>query len=136
MRIEVKVEGIEEVVRWLEGPFNRAAQQASDIATDETLEVAKEDAQAAAPVDTGAHRKSIRKERYARPRGHFTYQGLRAGGYVTNPKTGRIVDYSHFLEYGTSKMFPRPHIRPAVRNALKNWHDRFYKALGRLVKLG
>lgn len=30
------------------------------------------------------------------------------------PGTGRPVDYAAFLEFGTSRMEPRPHLRPAV----------------------
>lgn len=136
VRIEVKVMGIPEVIAWLEGPFKRAAKISADAATDDTLTEAKTYAKAGAPVDTGAHRSTIRKERLARPRGYFTYQGLRAGGYgIRNPKTGKVVDYSKPLEYGTSRMRPRPHIRPAVRRSLKKFPDHFYKHLGRRVKL-
>lgn len=146
VRVEVKVEGIQEVVSWLTGPFAKAAQAASDDALDETLTLAKERAQKNAPVGTpqstgipgyigGSHRKSIRKERLAKPAGFFTYQGIRAGGYVINPNTGRIVHYSHWLEYGNSKMRPRPHIRPAVRWAVKGLPTRFYHQLGRRIRL-
>jgi HK97 gp10 family phage protein len=135
VRIETSVEAIAEVEAWLAAPFTLAARTAADEALVETLDEAVVDAKAGAPVDTGAHRQSIRRERYANPRGFATYQGIRAGGYVRNPKTGRIVDYSRHLEYGTSRMRPRPHIRPALRNSLKKYNNRFYARLGRYVKL-
>jgi len=135
LRIEIKPTGIPEVIAWLEGKFKNAVRLSADEATDDTLTEAKTHAKAGAPVDTGAHRLSIRKERLARPRGYFTYQGLRAGGYVRNPKTGKLVDYSKILEYGSSNRTPRPHIRPAVRRALRKFPDHFYKHLGGRVKL-
>jgi hypothetical protein len=30
------------------------------------------------------------------------------------PITGEAVDYAHYLEFGTSRMAPRPHLRPAM----------------------
>lgn len=135
VRIEVRVEGIPEVVAWLEGPFKKEAQKASDVAADQVLDDAKKHAKRSVPVDTGALKRSIRKEGYARPAGFFTYKGLRAGGYVRNPKTGRLVDYAKYVEYGTSLMYPRPFIRPAVRRSIKKFPTYFYRELGRRVKL-
>lgn len=39
-------------------------------------------------------------------------QGMDAVGYVGSP-----LPYSHFLEYGTYKMAPRPHLKVAFQNA-------------------
>ena len=55
-------------------------------------------------VDTGTLRKSIRKER-----GAGNVIKVRAGGYFVNPKTGKIVDYAHWVE------FMSPFLRPAYR---------------------
>ena len=57
-------------------------------------------AQVYAPVDTGALRDSIRVERGGEGQ-HWRQVRVRAGGYVTNPKTGRKVDYAVHMEYGT-----------------------------------
>jgi len=65
------------------------------------------------PVDTGSLKMSIRIEIYASPAGVWHKLGVRAGGYITNPKTGRKVDYAVYVEYGTSKMSPQPFMRPA-----------------------
>lgn len=51
-----------------------------------------------APVDTGSYRDSVRVERTAPTRENHRMVRVRAGGYVTNPKTGRKVDYAGYLE--------------------------------------
>jgi len=148
VRAELDVRGIPEVVAWFEGEFSVAAQNAAFDATDETLDEAVELAKRGAPVGTpastgipgyigGSHRKSIRKERLAKPKNFYTYQGIRAGGYVTNPNTGIKVDYSHILEYGSAggRFAPRPHIRPALKKATRGLPKRFYFHLGRRIKL-
>lgn len=50
-----------------------------------------------APVDTGSYRDSIRKERGGVGK-NWREVRVRAGGYVTNPKTHRFVDYAIILE--------------------------------------
>lgn len=57
-------------------------------------------AQVYAPVETGALRDSIRVERGGVGK-NWREVRVRAGGYVTNPKTGRLVDYARFQEEGT-----------------------------------
>jgi HK97 gp10 family phage protein len=57
-------------------------------------------AQIYVPVDTGALRDSIRIERGGEGK-QWRQVSIRAGGYVTNPKTGRKVDYAGFQEFGT-----------------------------------
>ena len=54
-------------------------------------------AKVSAPVDTGSYRDSIRKERGGIGKAWREYR-VRAGGYVTNPRTGRKVDYAVYLE--------------------------------------
>ena len=57
-------------------------------------------AQVYCPVETGSLRDSIRVERGGE--GQFWRKvSVRAGGYVTNPNTGRIVDYAVYQEEGT-----------------------------------
>lgn len=57
-------------------------------------------------VDTGSLRDSIRKERGGKAK-HWRVVRVRAGGYVTNPKTGKIVDYAVHVER------KRPYMKPA-----------------------
>lgn len=58
-------------------------------------------------VDTGSLQKSIRVERV---RKH--HLGIRAGGYVINPKSGRFVDYAGWVEA------KYPYMRPAYEHVL------------------
>jgi len=57
-------------------------------------------------VDTGSLRDSIRVERGGEGM-HWRRVKVRAGGYVTNPKTGHLVDYAVHVE----RM--HPYMRPA-----------------------
>ena len=72
-----------------------------------------EDAKATVRVSTGSLQKSIRKQHHV-SQGHIHSTGVSVGGYIINPKTGRIVDYARYLEYGTSKMPPYPYLAPAL----------------------
>lgn len=53
-------------------------------------------------VDTGSLQKSIRVEHIAR-----LAVRVRAGGYIVNPKTGRLVDYALYQEHY------HPYLHPA-----------------------
>jgi len=48
-------------------------------------------------VDTGSLRDSIRVERGGKTM-HWRQVRVRAGGYVTNPRTGKLVDYALVVE--------------------------------------
>lgn len=67
----------------------------------ETAEEIKAAAKAAAPVDTGALRDSI------------SYETRETAGGA-EAEIGPTVWYSHFLEYGTARMGPRPFLGPAL----------------------
>ena len=51
-----------------------------------------------APVDTGSYRDSVRVERVGPTYHLHRMVKVRAGGYITNPKTKRLVDYAAILE--------------------------------------
>jgi len=55
-------------------------------------------------VDTGSARDSIRVERGGQTM-HWRQVRVRGGGYVVNPKTGRLVDYMVIIEakYGAGR---------------------------------
>lgn len=73
------------------------------------------DAKELCPVDTGALRKSIRKEKELRSLYPFTYTiRVAAGGDEKSPKTGREVDYASYVEFGTSRTPAQPFMGPAV----------------------
>ncbi len=60
-------------------------------------------AQVYAPVDTGSLRDSIRVERGGEGL-QWRQIKVRAGGYVTNPKTGKLVNYALVQELRTGFM--------------------------------
>jgi len=60
-------------------------------------------------VDTGSLRDSIRVERGGQTM-HWRQVRVRAGGYIINPRTGRLVDYAGIVER------KHPYMRPA-------WND-------------
>ena len=81
-----------------------------DIVFEATREVIRERAQlmtgiakVKVPVDTGSLRDSIRMQWIGRGRRICT---VRAGGYVTNPTTGKLVDYAAHVELKTPFMWP------------------------------
>lgn len=55
-------------------------------------------AQTTCPVDTGSLRDSIRIERVSPSYHLHRVVRVRAGGYVTNPRTRRLVDYAAIQE--------------------------------------
>jgi Bacteriophage HK97-gp10, putative tail-component len=61
-------------------------------------------AQIYCPVDTGSLRDSIRVERGGIGKSWREVR-VRAGGYVTNPKTGKLVNYASFQEFGTRYIY-------------------------------
>ena len=134
VRIELKLEGFDHFERYLEKTIPNGISAAATEALKETALEAKAIAKTLVAVDTGSLQKSIRLERLARQRGKIYYTGIRAGGYIINPKTGRFVDYARFQEYGTSKSRPRPYMRPALRRAMRKLPGRYWRALeGRIA---
>ena len=64
--------------------------------------------------DTGSLYRSLRLLVMASPAKNIRKIGVSAGGYVTNPKTGRKVDYAGYVEFGTSRNRPVPFLRVAA----------------------
>ena len=82
---------------------------------DEVADKIVEDAKELCPVDTGALRRSIRKDKQLVSLYPFTYTiGVTAGGQVKNPRTGREVDYAAYVEFGTSRTPAQPFMGPAM----------------------
>ncbi len=79
----------------------------------EMAEIARDLAKIYVPIQTGSLQGSIRIQSHTKTGGLHSI-GVSAGGYVTNPKTGRKVDYAAHVEYGTSRMMARPYMRPAL----------------------
>lgn len=76
-------------------------------------ELIKALAQIYVPVDTGSLRDSIRIERGGEGL-NWRQVKVRAGGYVTNPKTGKIVDYAQHQEFGTRYIYGHFYLTRAV----------------------
>lgn len=79
-------------------------------------------AQGYCPVDTGSLQTSIRVERIRK-----LSVRVRAGGYVTNPKTGRKVDYAKYVEE------KHPFMKPAWEHTRKFVEVEVTRALEELV---
>lgn len=76
-------------------------------------ELIKDLAQIYVPVETGALRDSIRVERGGEGK-NWRQVRVRAGGYVVNPKTGKLVDYALFQEEGTRYIYGKYFLARAV----------------------
>jgi HK97 gp10 family phage protein len=83
-------------------------------------------AQVYCPVDTGSLRDSIRVERGGRGL-RWREVRVRAGGYVTNPRSGRLVDYALYQEFGTRYIYGNlfltravEEVQPTIAEIIKN----------------
>lgn len=99
-------------------------ESAANKALIEVMENIKADAKAMCPVGTpastgipgyigGSLKASIRREVHTYPSPNVIISGVRAGGYIVNPNSGKIVDYARWVEEGTYKMRARPFLGPA-----------------------
>ena len=135
VRLKLEWKGVDALMRHLEKTMPDAFDQSMTDAMEETAQLGKERARELVPVDTGALKNSIRVERFATPAGYITYTGIRAGGYIRNPRTNKLVDYASYVEYGTSRQRPQPYLRPAVEYAMKRLPDLFWRKLSRRVNV-
>jgi hypothetical protein len=70
-------------------------------------------AQIYVPVETGSLRDSIRVERGGEGL-RWREVRVRAGGYVVNPKSGKLVNYARFQEEGTRYIYGKFFLAKAV----------------------
>lgn len=134
VRTEIVWDGVDQLKKYLNNTIPYEFREAYTEALQKAAYDGKERAQILVPVDTGALRDSIRIERYAQPAGNITYTGIAAGGYKRNPKTGKIVNYAGYVEFGTSRQRPQPYLRPATEWAIKRVPNYFWSALSRRVE--
>ena len=133
VRLTVKWEGVDSFQRHLIKTLPEAFKKSLEEALDKTAKDARDRAKQLVPVDTGSLQKSIRVERHAWPAGNIIYTGIRAGGYVVNPRSGKLVGYARHVEYGTSRQRPQPFIRPSLRWASRRIPSYFWAALSKRV---
>ena len=111
--MNIKVTGVEELKRKLE-VFKNVLDPAIAESLKKIANEVRDEAKENCPVDTGSLRKSIRTRVYARQIKKIKRVGVSAGGFITNPKTGNIVNYAVHVEFGTSRRPATPYMRPAV----------------------
>jgi len=137
VRLSIEWEGLDAVERYLARIIPEALEEAALTALDEAVEDGVERAKQIVPVDTGALRKSIRKEPSPHREQDSYIAGITAGGGgVTNPRTGREVDYAAYVEYGTSRAPAQPYLRPSLRHAATRMAGHFWISLRRLIEVG
>lgn len=112
MRVTVDVQGLSEFQGTLEQASNRVEGLAGQVVRKTAADV-QADAQSRAPVDTGALRSSI---------------GVTSRGALS-ATVSPSVNYSHYVEFGTSRMAPQPYLFPALDAKA----DSFIQAMGRVA---
>jgi len=115
----VEIYGINQLMARL-AQMQEALESSTADALREVAAQMRDDAKAFCPVDTGSLRSSIRVQAFAKPKTHFYNVGISAGGYVTNPKTKKKVNYASHVEFGTSRQRPQPFMRPAYEGNKHN----------------
>lgn len=110
VKVEIHAEKLEAFIAKLP----QAIQQKAQAVFYKLAEGIRDDAKRLVRVKTGSLQRSIRIENISLPAGVIQALRVRAGGYVTNPDTGRLVDYAAPQEYGIRG---KPYMRPAYYNA-------------------
>jgi len=131
MIINAKVEGLDRALGNLE-KLAEALPEAAEEGVNQVAQLICDVAKELVPVDAGALQKSIRVQRRSEAE-KFTAI-VAAGGVAVNPKTGRLVDYAHFVEHGSSQMAPRPYLKPAQMIATREAPEIMFNTLARRWK--
>ena len=111
--MSVEILGMDKVINRL-AVMEKALEPESEKQMKTVGKLMKEYSKSIAAVDTGSMRTSIRMQVFAKIAGKILRVGVSAGGYIVNPKTGKLVNYAKFIEWGTSKMLAQPFMRPAM----------------------
>lgn len=123
--IALSVEMGDSVSEWIDR-WNKANAEAIYQAKLKAVYDGKERAREVVHVDTGSLKSSIRV--YNEPA--RKYVALRAGGYVTNPDTGRKVDYAGYHEEYLQRTENQGYIEEGAKKAsqmLPTYYKHFIK---------
>ena len=132
IQISLKWENLDRLIRYLDYLPAEMRKWVQYELREAVAEI-RDEAKRGCPVDTGSLQRSIRIQNYSRPSGVMEKIGVSAGGYITNPKTGNIVDYATHVEYGTSRSPAQPFLRPAFENKRASLMQRMRNAVRRAL---
>jgi HK97 gp10 family phage protein len=145
MSFEVEIIGIDRikaVLGRIEGGMDKNMAEALETIGN----TVRDDAQSICPIGTPAStgnpnyieshalQRSIRREEVARAAGNIWEVGVRAGGYIVNPNSGRMVDYAIPIEYGWSKQAPQGFLRPALLRNKQAFMDVMKQAVKNIIE--
>jgi len=133
IQINIKWENLDQLIRYFER-LPKELQKEVKPKLHESVERVRDEAKRLCPVDTGSLEKSIRIQAYSKPAGVMAKIGVSAGGYIINPKTGKIVDYAGHVEYGTSKSPAQPFLRPAFKIEERNIRQEMMNAIRKAME--
>jgi len=128
IQISLKWENLDRLIRYLDYLPEELRKWVQYELHEGVAEI-RDEAKRYCPVDTGSLQKSIRIQNYSRLGGVMEKIGVSAGGYVINPKTGNMVDYASYVEYGTSGSPAQPFLRPAFENKRASLRQRLRHAI-------
>lgn len=112
----VEEKGVKEAFKKMEKDMYEAIK----IEMAKTAEIVKNDAKRLCAVDTGRLRSSISAEQVSGNDFHY--------------KVGSNVEYTSYVEFGTSRMGPQPFLRPAAKKGRKVLERRILKTIRNIVK--
>lgn len=93
--------------------------------------IARNNAIRACPVDTGRLRASINIDK---PEQYLYLVGTNLSIHNVNEKGESTGGYAEYVEFGTSKMAPRPFLRPALEKANRKFLADLKKMIDRNIK--
>ena len=112
INLQVKAE-VKPLIQRLEEAFEEAKKETRE-ALNTCAAMVRDKARILCPVDTGSLKKSIRIGRRESNGPLYSISVSAGDAGVFNPKTGKIVNYAKFVEYGTSRIKAQPFLRLAL----------------------
>lgn len=122
-RMRLRVEGVDDVIRALEKADAETKKELRDLVS-EAAEIVFREADARAPIRTGAARNTLRIKVGENKKGQFYANVVIGGGdqfYIT------------FYELGTSRQPPRPFMRPSLDKSRAKIRKHLVEGLRRVL---